>query len=231
MLSAKPVFKLIGAADEIDQAPSHIGALRFPLVGLVLGLLLMIINRALEPYLPSEILAVALLAILLLATGCRHMAGTQETFDSLWSRRMLDGTTQKQQFPGLLAVLMVALLKVQSIEVGGESRALSLLLTPLLARWSLILFLFGSTTAADDTSRRIAENVRPWHLIVATVISLVIALLIAGVQALWVSLSLSIFALLARNYLNRREGGISPASCGALIELSESLSFALFASL
>jgi hypothetical protein len=44
-------------------------------------------------------------------------------------------------------------------------------------------------------------------------------------------LCLSLFALLARGYLHRREGGISLANCGALIELSETLSFTLFASL
>ena len=231
MLSAHTVIKFIGGADEIDAVQSRIGALSFPLVGLALGLLLVIVNRAMEPYVPSEILAVALPAILLLATGGRHLAGTQVVFDSLWKAKPFAGTVQRPQSAGLVAVLLIVLFKIQSIEIIGESRALSLLLTPLLARWSLVLFLFGSTSAVDIPGQRIAENVRPWHLIAATVISLVIAQLIAGKQALWVSLCLSIFALLARNYLNRRAGGISPASCGALIELSEALSFALFASL
>ncbi|MDH3445254.1 MAG: adenosylcobinamide-GDP ribazoletransferase [Deltaproteobacteria bacterium] len=231
MLSAKTAFKLIGGASEIDAAQSRIGALSFPLVGCVLGLALVIVNRGMEPYLHSEILAVVLLAVLLLANGGRHLAGTQETFDSLWGTKTLAENAGRRHFPGLVAVLLVVLLKVQSIEVIGESRAISLLLTPLLARWSLVIFLFGSTTADNNTSQLLAENVRPWHLMVATVMSLIFALFIAGEQALWVSLCLSIFALLARNYLNRREGGISPASCGALIELSEALSFALFASL
>lgn len=231
MLSANTVIKFIGGVDEIEAVQSPIGALSFPLVGLALGLLLVIVNRAMEPFLPSEILAVALLAFLLLATRGRHLAGTQEVFDSVWNPKPFAGTVQRQHFAGLAAVLLIVLFKIQSIVVIGESRALSLLLTPLLARWSLVLFLFGSTTAAESKSQLIAETVRPWHLIAATIISLAIALSIAGKQALWVGLCLSVFALLARNYLNRREGGISPASCGALIELSEALSFALFASL
>jgi cobalamin synthase len=94
-----------------------------------------------------------------------------------------------------------------------------------------VLFLFGSTTVADDAVRRIAENMRSWHLVAATVMSLGFGFFIAGVLALWVALCLSLFALLARSCLHRREGGISLANCGALIEISEALSFTLFASL
>jgi cobalamin synthase len=127
--------------------------------------------------------------------------------------------------------LLIVLFKTHSIEVIGESRALSLVLTPLLARWSLVLFLFGSTPLADDAVARIAASTRSWHLVAASVATLGLALFIANTQALWVALSISIIALLARSYLHHRQGGISLANCGALIEVSEALSLTLFASL
>jgi cobalamin synthase len=192
---------------------------------------LLVVNRVIEPYLSSEILALVLLAIIILATGGHHLAGTQETFDRLSRTNTPVNAASQRQIYGLIAVLLVVLFKLRSIEVIAESRGLSLLLTPLLARWSLLLFLFGSTPTASNGARRLAKNVRPWHLIVATVLTLGFALFLATSKALWVALCLSLLALFARGYLHRREGGISLASCGALIELSEALSFTLFASL
>jgi cobalamin synthase len=127
--------------------------------------------------------------------------------------------------------LLVVLFKTHSIEVIGESRTVSLLLTPLLARWTLVLFLFGSTPLPDDAGARIAESVRVWHLIVASVASLGFAFFIASEQALWVGLSVSLLALAARSYLHHRQGGVSLANCGALIEVNEALALTLFASL
>jgi adenosylcobinamide-GDP ribazoletransferase len=222
---------LAGGGNELVAGRVGLVVCCFPLAGLILGLVLVVVNRVIAPYLSTEILAVVLLMILILATGGHHLAGTQETFNTLPKKNSPSNPGDHSHVHGMLAVLLVILFKVHSIEVIGESRAFSLLLSPLLARWSLVLFLFGSTAATDDAARRIAENMRSWHLIVATVISVGLASFIAGVQALWVALCLSLFALLARAYLHRREGGISLANCGALIEVSEALSFTLFASL
>jgi adenosylcobinamide-GDP ribazoletransferase len=207
------------------------GPITFPLAGLILGFVLLVVNRLIEPYLPSEILALVLLAINILSTGGRHLAATQETFDRLSRTSAPVNTASHRPIHGLVAVLLVVLFKLRSIEVIAESRGLSLLLTPLLARWSLLLFIFGSSSAAANGARRLTDNMRPWHLIVATVMTVGFALFLATSQALWVALCLSLLALFARSYLYRREGGISLASCGALIELTEAVSFTLFASL
>lgn len=233
MLNVRTTFRtltLAGVTGDLDAGRVGVAVLCYPLAGLLLGLVLVLVNRVSAPYLSTEILALVLLTILIFATGGHHLAGTQETFNTLPTKTSLTNTAGPGHIYGLLAVLLVVLLKIRSIEVVGESRPFSLLLTPLLARWSLVLFLFGATTT-DDATRRIAENMRSWHLIVATVMSLSLAAYVAGMQALWVALCLSLFALLARRYLQRRGGGVSLANCGALIELSEALSFALFASL
>jgi cobalamin synthase len=221
---------LADGTDEFDAGRAGIGILCLPLAGLLLGLILVLVNRAIESYLASEVLAVLLITILILGTGGHHLAGVQKTFITL-TKENSPKNSQSWPIYGLLAVLLVVLFKTHSIEVTGESRALGLLLTPLLARWSLILFLFGSTPLADDRRARIVESVRSWHLIALSVATLGLALFIASAQSLWVALSLSLLALLARGYLHRRQGGISLANCGALIEVSEALSFTLFASL
>jgi adenosylcobinamide-GDP ribazoletransferase len=220
---------LADSADQFDAGPGGLGVLCLPLAGLALGVLLVLVDRALESYVASEVLAVLLLTILIIATGGHHLVGVQKTFSAWGKIDPTPNSSARWAVYGVLAVLLVVLFKTHSIEVIGESRGLSVLLTPLLARWSVLLFLFGST--ADDAGAWIAERVRSWHLIAASVATLGFAVFIAGTQALWVALFLSVLALLARGYLHRSQRGVSLANCGALIEVNEALSLTLFASL
>jgi len=231
-MTTKAAFRfltLAGVNDRLDAGPGAVGILCFPLFGVLLGLVLVGVNRVIEPYLPTEILAVLLLTVLILATGGHHLAGTQKTFGALAKKTSITNPGESWPTAALLAVLLIVMFKSRAIEVIGESRAISLLLTPLLARWSLVLFLFGSTPSADDGGARLTASVRSWHLIAASVATLGFALFIAGAQALWIALTLSLFSLFARSYLHRRQGGVSLANCGALIAVSEALSFTLFA--
>lgn len=227
-------FKFLTLADgseKLDAGPAGVGILTLPLAGLLLGLVLVIVNRVIESYLASEVLAVLLLTISILATGGHHLAGLQSTLNTFSKKQPRASSTESWPIYGLLAVLLTVLFKTHSIEVIGESRTISLLLTPLLARWALVLFLFGSAPCPENAGARIAASVRSWHVILVSVATLGFALYIASAQALWVALSLSLLALLARSYLHHRQGGISLANCGALIEVSEALSLTLFASL
>jgi adenosylcobinamide-GDP ribazoletransferase len=207
------------------------GVFYFSLVGLVLGLILAGVNEVLEPYLESEILGTVHVTILILMTGAVHLEQTQKTFNRLFigaRSERADGSSSG--IYGLLALLLIVLFKIRAIEVIGETRSLSLLLTPALARWAPVLFLYGSS-GADVGSTCIATQVRSWQVVVTTALTLTVASYFVGLAGLWLALSLSLFALLARVYVHRRSGGPCPDDLGPLIELSESLCFVLFASL
>jgi len=234
MRSALSAFKFLticGRFDADKLSPKQIGAgaLFFPLVGLILGLVLALLNRLLEPYLESEILGVALITMLIVMTGASHLEGTQQTFDALPGKPR--GENKPSGIYGFLVVLLIVLFKVRAAEVIGETRTLSLLVTPVLARWSLVMFLYGSTAVADPSARVVAENVRGWHLLVATIATLTFAVFMVGRTILWIGLCLSLLALFSRAYLHHRHGGITCNQLGAVIELSETLSLTLFASL
>ena len=225
------VLTLSENAEPFDAGPAGTGVFCLPLMGVVLGVILVVMNLALEPYLASEVLAVLLLTIWIVATAGRHFSGLQKTFATWGKTNSVVHSSERGAVQGVLAVLIVVLFKSHSLEVIGESRGSSLLLTPLLARWSLLLFLFGSTPLGDGVSARIVGQIRSWHLVAATVATLGLALFFASNHALWVALSLSLLALLARSYLHHRNGGVSLAHCGALIEVNEALSLTIFASL
>ena len=206
-------------------------ALYFPLVGLGLGLVLNIVNRGMEPYLGSETLSVVLVAILVVLTTATHLQGLQKTFDLLRAQpNPSDRTSLPVGIDGFLATLFVVLLKVRSVEVIGETIGLSLLLTPMFSRWGLVMFMYGSTWTLDDNARIVAGHVRTWHMLATSATTLAFAFFLAGRPALWIGLCISLLALLGRYFLRQRHGRITYDNFGALIEVSEALSFLFFAS-
>lgn len=236
MKSAFAAFKFLTLASRFDRtqaSPQQVGAAipYFPLVGILLGLVLVLLNRFLDPRLESEILGSLLIAFLALLTGAIHYQGLQNTFDALSVKKGRREETGGSHAFGVLAIVFVVLLKVRAVEVTGETRSLGLLLTPLFARWSLVIFLYGAASIAEGTARILADNVKAWHLALTTVVTLALAAFLVGRTALWIGLCLSLFALLSRSYLRRRNDCIDSDNFGAVVELSETLSFVLFASL
>ena len=236
MQSVLAAFRFLAVGGRFDEAESRyeasaLAALFFPLVGLVVGLSLAIVNRALESHLESELLAVVLTATMLLITRAVHLDGTLQTFETLTYGPAFGESARPTHVQGWLVVLLVVLFKIRAIEVIGDTRTLSLLLTPVLARWSLVIFLYGAASVAEDSVATVARNVKGWHLLVTTTATLVFAVNLVGRTGLWVGLCVSLFALLMRSILRRFHGAYTYDNLGALIELSEALSLVLFASL
>jgi adenosylcobinamide-GDP ribazoletransferase len=159
--------------------PATVGAaaIYFPLVGLVLGLLLVFLNYYLAVYLASEILSILLIAVLTITTGAIHLEGTKNTFDAMARKMPQAGNGH---ILGFVAIVFVILFKTGAIDVMDERLAVSLLLTPVAARWALVIFLYGYHDRCEEAPRIIAANVKLWHLVIATAATLGLAVLIGA---------------------------------------------------
>ena len=235
MQSLSAAFKYLtiwGCVNSTEPTPEAIGAaaVYFPLVGLLLGLLLALLNYGLGLYLESQLLSIFLIAFLLMATGAVHCEGLKKSFDA-FGPDPTGAANSRENIVGFVAILLVVLFKIRSVDVLDDKIALSLLLTPALARWALVTFIYGYHDRCDEIARRIAENVRFWHLLATTSATLGLAVYLLGRKGLWIGLSLSLLALLARSLLHRRHAVLTHNNFGAVIELSEMLTLALLASL
>jgi adenosylcobinamide-GDP ribazoletransferase len=213
------------------MTPADIGSgiLYFPFVGLGLGLILAGLNYLLEPYLESEILGTVHVMMLIIMTGAVHLEELQKSFDRLSEHSHIGRASESPLgIYGLLAVLLVVLFKIRAIEVIGETRSLTLLIAPTLARWAPLMLVYGRSAESD--SARIAEHLKSWQFVIITALTLAAAGYFLGIAGLWVGLCVSLLALFTRLYVTRRSGGFAQDDLGALIELGESLSFVLFAS-
>jgi adenosylcobinamide-GDP ribazoletransferase len=199
----------------------------FPLVGLILGLLLVSSNQILAPHLDPQIITVILVALWAAVTGGRHLGGLKETFDSSGTSIMPDGSPKAA---GMVAMVVTLMMKSASINSMDEYLTLSLLITPVLARWALSVFLFGYNTRFTETARSISEQVKFWPMLSSTIGTLALAVYLLGRSGLWVAMILSLFSLILRSLLFRRNTVLSQPNLGATVELAEALSLVLFAS-
>jgi adenosylcobinamide-GDP ribazoletransferase len=203
----------------------------FPVVGLVLGLSLALLARALGNYVDAEILSTTLVAFLVLVTGGLHLEGLKKTFDAPGLRQSTLGSEPSTSAIGIVAIVLVVLFKIKSIDILEEKLTLDLLLTPVMARWALLIFIYGSHRHSEGDTSIIAANVKFWHIVFATIATLAPATYFLGHTALWIGLSLSILALLCRALFYKRTGALTRDNFGAVVEGSEVLSLVLMASL
>ena len=203
----------------------------FPFVGLVLGLSLALLARTLQNYLDAEILSTTLVAFLILGTGGLHLDGLKKTFDAPELDRSRVGSESSSSAVATVAIILVILFKIKSIDILEEKLTLALLLTPVLARWAMLIFIYGSHPRSEGEARIIAANVKFWHVALATVATLAPATYFLGRTALWIGLSLSILALLCRALFHKRTGVLTQDNYGAVVEGSEALSLVLMATL
>jgi adenosylcobinamide-GDP ribazoletransferase len=210
--------------------PSLIGAamIYFPVVGLVLGLFLGLLNYLLASYLPPEILSMVLITSLIILTGGTHLEGVNHTFGESPVKLSLPQTNNTV---GVIAIIMVILFKAAAVDSMDEKLALSLLLAPVLARWGLLIFACGYHDRCEETLRLIVEQLRFWHLTIATTGTLALTVYYLGRRGLWIALSLSLFVLVARTLIHRRDTILTQHNFGAIIELGETLTLILLASL
>lgn len=227
-LSAVKLLTIWGRFHDPKLKPGEIArtAVYFPLVGAVLGLVLLILNHFLEAYLPSEILGVSLVAAWAITTGAISLEGLQRTFDGVGATIRLGHAKHGSRIFGLIAVILIVHLKINSLEAIGDTRNVSLLLAPILARWGVVILLYGLSSAVES-----AHRARPAHLVLSTAFILTLTVLIAAEIGLWIVLCVSLVALLARTVILWRQAQVSHDHLGALVETSEALSLVAFATL
>ena len=233
IVAAFKFLTILGRLSRFQPSAPMVGkaAAFFPVVGLVLGVSLALLARTLENYLDAEILSTTLVGFLIVATGGLHLEGLKKTFDAPELNQSRAGNESSSSAVATLAILFVILFKIKSIDILEEKLTLALLLTPVMARWAMLVFIYGSHRHSEGDASIIAANVRFWHVLFASIATLAPAAYLLGHTALWIGLSLSILALVSRALLLKRNGALTRDNFGAVVEGSEALSLILLASL
>lgn len=231
-ISAAKYLTIWGRFTVAGPSSGAVGAasIYFPLIGFLVGLVLALSNYALAPYVPTEILSIALIMVLIVLTGGSHLEDLYLTF-AITASNTGSVDDRNNGALGTIAVVMVLLFKAAALDSIDQKVTVSLVVAPVLARWALLVFIFGYQERCGQIAKTIAQQLKLWHLFLATAGTLGLASYWLGRRGLWIALALSVLSLLIRNLFYRLRRIITSQQFGAVIELAETLSLSLMASI
>jgi adenosylcobinamide-GDP ribazoletransferase len=220
----------------VDRSAAEVaeGSVFFPVIGFLLGLILVLVNSAFKPIVPAGILSVALVALLALLSRGLHLDGLADTFDGLGAGGERERVLRVMDDPrtgvfGVLAVVLVVFFKVRAIELMDAARWRALLMAPLLGRWAVVLLAYRSLAAKEGLGSTLIGHMAGRQLFFATIITVVLATVFSGVVGIALMIGIALFTLACKRYFHRRLGGVTGDIFGAVGELSETSALLLLA--
>ena len=208
----------------------------YPLVGLLLGLLLVGFEAALSRIFPVYLTSAILMAALLIATRGLHMDGFMDVCDGLFGgytkewrlEIMRDSHVGSFAVAGGVSIILLkwaAILSLLSPAVSGGGlpcKGLGLLLFPLLSRWAMVLQLSAFPYAR---SQGLGTAFHQFPNLLATLgaatLALVAAVLLAGVGGVVLFSGIALLAWLLGRGMTALLGGITGDTYGATNEITE----------
>ena len=212
----------------MEYTASDLGpaAIFFPVIGLILGSILALVNVLLEPFASATLLSVILVGLLAFLTRAFHLDGLGDTFDGLGAggnrERMLEVMDDSRTGVfGLVAVVLVLLLKVHVLASMDLDRWRTLLIAPVLGRWAMVLLVYRSRPAKDGLGASLIDRLQTHHFLFATLLTLLLITAIGRANGIVMMAWVAAFTLASKRYFHRRLGGVTGDTCGAVEELSE----------
>ena len=210
----------------------------FPVVGLILGAILVAADLLLrsvdsmvtqgDSTLPPLLSAVLLTVILVVLTRALHLDGFMDCCDALFGgfdrKRRLE--ILRDPHVGAFAVTGVVcllLLKASAIlALPQAGRLWVLLLFPCLSRWAVVMAMeLFPYVRSGGIGTPFLNNTRRWQVAFALLVTVIAALVIAGVAGLVLVAVTSAVAWCVGAWASKQLGGVTGDVYGAVIEVSE----------
>lgn len=202
----------------------------FPVVGIVLGLLVAIFDRAAMKLWSEPVVALLDVVFLIVITGAFHLDGLGDAADGLLGHRPREDAfaimkDSRIGVMGLVAIVCVLSMKWAGIIGLDVHRSLFLVIIPAYARGGMIfgirLLKYGRDSGTGHAF--FEDTVRPsafWGLGIPVAVSLFL-----GWKGMWLIFVFAITTAAILLYYKKRVGGITGDMLGAMTEITESVLF------
>lgn len=200
-----------------------------PFIGLLLGGLVYLFYNFFHPYFPDSLFAVFLVVFLLWLTGALHADGWMDVFDGIGScqskEKML--TIMKDSRVGAMGV--IGFIGLYSIKIFSLSILLSsdlikeaLIITPLIARWGVLLAIVLFPYARDEGLGKQYKDWFKWPMLFVSIIWLLPGFWLSSYFSFMLLINL-IFIILSGVYFKKKIEGLTGDVYGWMIEGGEML--------
>ena len=205
----------------------------FPVVGLLLGLLVAVFDRAASHLWEPSVVAVLDVFVLIIVTGAFHLDGLGDAADGLLGQRPREKALEIMKDSRIGTMGLVAIMSALAIKWGGiagldEKRIMVLILIPAYARGGMIFgirFLEygrpGGGTGFDFFKEKLGIRAFGW-MILPVALSVLL-----GWKALWLNIGFAVIIVLILVYYKKRLGCITGDMLGAITEITEAGLFLL----
>ncbi len=219
-------YLVLGPRAWLDLEEVGRGGAFFPVLGLGLGALAVVVVWALEPLVgPSGTPVVAVLALAGLTSGAlpRGLAGAAALAVSPRSALESGDVSVGARLVGVVAALATTWVKWWALSVTPpEALSLSMPLAMMLGRWAFVVEAYGSQSARDEGVGSIfprAMQFREFGL--ASVSAMALTLILANAIGLVLILWTATQTIVVRIFSHSRAGGVGERSLLAGAELAE----------
>jgi len=201
----------------------------FPLVGLLLGLILLGANNiALFLGFEQWAISIILVVLLIILTGGLHLDGLADTSDALLSGKNKSKMLEIMRDSyigamGVLSLISVILLKAAFLSsINAKLIIPSLLLMCILSRWSMVMLMFlFPYVRQEGKATAFIRGINLKAFILSTLIALFCVLLIWNLMGIALMLIAAVNAYLFGIFTKKKIGGITGDTIGAANELIE----------
>ncbi len=213
-----------------EASPEELGRsiVYFPLVGVIIGLILVGLNWLLGLLLSSALTNVLLVVSLVAVSGALHLDGLVDTCDGLAGGKTVEERWRVMDDSraggfGIISVCCLLLVKYVALNNVPASWLMpTLVLMPMLSRWAMVYALFAYPYAKPSGLGKVfKQGASRLRFIVATLIALVAAVILAQLSGFVIMLAIWVIALAVATYLKGKFGGLTGDTYGAINEVAE----------
>jgi adenosylcobinamide-GDP ribazoletransferase len=246
ILLAFQFLTIIPVKEMKDVSEKEIGgaSVFFPLIGFIQGALFVVSAVLFLKIFPPELANGLLILVIAATSGGLHLDGLADTFDAI----ALRGDREKKLLVmkdstigpvGVIAIVLALLLKFLALNSLFSYSLFtfyySLFLMPVFSRWVMVTAIFhGKSARQDGIGKIFIENTKLKELVIATLLAigcwlLVVSFLLSSLFTIHYSLFLVsipvlyIFSLISVWFCNKKFGGMTGDTFGAVSEISEIL--------
>ena len=213
-----------------DSTPEELGRSTgfFPVIGIIIGLILIGLNWLFGLFLPSPVVHILLVVSSVVISGAMHLDGFVDTCDGIAGQKtpeerwrvMSDSRSGGFGIIGICCLLLAKYVSLNS--VPPNLIMLTLLLMPTISRWAMVYAIFAYPYAKPSGLGIIVKQEARWHRFVwATVITLAVAIALAQLIGLAIMLVIWVIILVMAAYLKRKFSGLTGDTYGAINEVAE----------
>jgi adenosylcobinamide-GDP ribazoletransferase len=201
----------------------------FPIIGILTGAVLYAAHWGLSEVFPEVVVGTLTLAVWVVISGAIHLDGLIDTCDGLAGdtieKRLEIMADSHAGAYGIIGALVVLLVKYAALVSLPEVwRLQTLLLTPMLGSWTLVLAIFIFPYARQSgLGQQFKSGANKYRVALATLLMLAGSFILTGWQGFIILAVACITALAIGYFFKSRLGGLTGDVYGAIREITEAV--------